>query len=200
MKTKTCEVCVYDPHLASESNPHIEISAHDSNWTLLDLQHSRSRGGGDYGAVIKVSGAYDLFVDDTSTTLAPTSISALNGNHSLRLDVVLYPLPKSGGGRGGFGRGPVISVSNMEQLESHIVKQVRVGRWNKLEAEGVRKLVASTARLMTISNAGRELQDISERWQDTLAHLGIDAGFLKRETWYGRQTGTGTDTGAVAGA
>jgi len=183
----SCEVCVYDPHLAPESNPNIEISAYDSTSTLLDLKHSRSRGGGDYGAVLSVHGAYELLVDDTSSSLAPTSISALNGSHALRLDVVLYPLPSGGRGFGGFGTRRITSVKSMEQLEAHIEKQLSRGHWTDLEVQGIRKLVATITHLSASSKLNPAIQRVLNRWQKTCAQIGIEVGFLQHGTSYGKQ-------------
>lgn len=201
-----CIVYVYDHTLTSVSTSLvIEITETDHFGVKLDMQPGRTLGPGEFGAPITLPSppkAIKVWVDETSRLLAPTVLGHLNGKMTSRLDVILYPVPRTSGKRGGGGGGggvhwqaspdpymsdrnygiyqPLEPAYNQEPVQSpmmiaaYINHQVRSGNWKELEALGVRSLVETVTHALNTPRLNSSLTVSLERWQAQLDVLGIN--------------------------
>jgi hypothetical protein len=103
-----CTVYVYDDTLSAVSSKFIEIRECDSFGKKIDIQTAAILGPGEFGAKITLPNPPEpivVWVDDTSSHFAPTSLAHFNSKVTARLDVTLYALPAGPGGGGGGPRG-----------------------------------------------------------------------------------------------
>jgi hypothetical protein len=176
-----CTVYVYDDTLSAVSSKFIEIRDCDSFGKKIDIQPAAMLGPGEFGAKITLPNPPEpivVWVNDTSSHFAPTTLAHFNGKETARLDVTLYPLPTGpGGGGGGVGpRGGAVwqtGVQTVDAIARHIHLQVESKNWTDSEALGVKSLVDTTTRAINAPNLDQELQDALSRWRQQLKDLGI---------------------------
>ena len=187
-----CTVYVYDDTLTAVSSSFIEIRECDPLGLKLDIQPGATLGPGEFGAKITLPNPPEpivIWVDDTSSHYAPTSLAFLNGKETARLDITLYalpPLPGGGGGGGGGGpRGRAVvqppcgfndyysPAQTVDAISRHINQRVSSGAWSDSEALGVKSLVDTTVRALHISEPDKEMQEKLSRWGEQLKRLGI---------------------------
>lgn len=176
-----CTVYVYDDTLSAVSSKFIEIRECDSFGKKIDIQTAATLGPGEFGAKITLPHPPEpivVWVDDTSSHFAPTSLAHFNGKETARLDLTLYALPPGPGGGGGGGgpRGGAVwqtEVQTVDAIARHIHLQVESKSWTDSEALGVKSLVDTTARAINTPNLDSELQDALSRWHQQLKDLGI---------------------------
>jgi hypothetical protein len=112
-----CTVYVYDDTLSAVSSKFIEIRECDSFGKKIDIQTAAILGPGEFGANITLPNPPEpivIWVDDTSSHFAPTSLAHFNSKQTARLDVTLYALP---GGSGGGGGGPTAGAVRKKKVQ-----------------------------------------------------------------------------------
>jgi hypothetical protein len=183
-----CTVYLYDDTLSTVSSKFIEIRECDSFGKKIDIQPATSLGPNEFGAKINLPnppGPIVIWVDDTSSHFAPTSLAHFNGKETARLDVTLYALPASPGGGGGGPRGGAVwqtDVQTVDAIARHIQLQVQSQNWTDSEGLGVKSLVDTTARAINARDLDSELQDALKRWRQQLKDLGINMIETQEET------------------
>ncbi len=182
-----CTVYVYDDTLSAVSSKFIEIREYDSFGKKIDIQPAATLGPGEFGAKIALPNPPKpivIWVDDTSSHFAPTSLAHFNGKETARLDVTLYALPASPGGGGGPRGGAVwqTKVQTVDAIARHIHRQVKSNNWTDSEGLGVETLVETTTRAINTRNRDSELEGALTRWRQQLEHLGINMTETREET------------------
>ena len=174
-----CTVYVYDDTLSAVSSKFIEIRECDSFGKKIDIQTAAILGPGEFGAKITLPNPPEpivVWVDDTSSHFAPTSLAHFNSKVTARLDVTLYALPTGPGGGGGGPRAGAVwqtEVQTVDAIARHIHQQVQTRKWTDSEALGVKSLVDTTTRAINTPNLDSELKDALSRWRQQLKDLGI---------------------------
>jgi hypothetical protein len=176
----SCRVHVYDDNsnviYSSDIEAIIEDITKKTNSTTIAQGKNTNLGGSEYGVDLSFKESafiYKVIVDDSNNTssYSPSYLYPLNGNKSGTLNVILYPLPKSGSGSGFAGGN--------QTVDSYITQQT----WSPQEKVGVRHLVAA---LLSLSNRelDQPLRQLQNRWETRLDGLGLPPGSIFSPLWF----------------
>jgi hypothetical protein len=185
------DVFVYDNFMAWVTAG-IDIVEQDRGGSVVDSKTSALLTSGEYGAKLSrpsPAKPVQVVLDDPSGAYAPTTFAHLNAKVTIRLDVVLYPLPKAAivvsGGVGGGGSGGAIKGWTPGPLPGGgpanvISTNIASGRWTDDQAAGVASLADSVVRAKSCPSLDSAMKARLNRWCEWLRNLGIDPDLFDR--------------------
>jgi hypothetical protein len=182
------DVRVYDETMTPLSSGFIELIETDHWGGKIDIQRSASLGSGLYGATLRAptpAEPINLFVDDTSSTYAPTTLGHLNGKLPATLDVSLYPLPTGPGGTTGrpYASNEAEMPKTATDIAEYIHRQVEAGKWSDAQGVGVGNLVETVTRALICRKWSTDQNRRLNRWCDILIPLGISISAIRRRVY-----------------
>jgi hypothetical protein len=165
-----CDVHLYDSSFSNLTSSYVSIGANNkSTGVNLSLQTNSVLTGGKYGAILafsKASIVYSVFTHDPFRTYAPTLITDLNGNETGLLDLVVYPVPKTGGS----GNKPTTS----QEISAYVQRQ----NWNEFEKMGIFSLINTVRTFKLWTNLDPNLFNYRLDWENQLLDFGIKPSLI----------------------